>query len=168
MQQCNKINLRTKKPEIAVFRSGQMRHVQHVESADKCCTCGQMLHLRTNVAAITILNKQQVLTNRDKQCESRNNHKGVHCVDLGESFPTHSNACLLAKVGFDTPENEPFEVRQLDNWVRPKHRIADTVIFFEGTWDVGTDERALHQIIKMGNVCGHVAESGRRPRAAAR
>ena len=34
--------------------------------------------------------------------------------------------------------------------------IADTVIFFEGTWDVGTDERALHQIIKMGNVCGHV------------
>ena len=32
---------------------------------------------------------------------------------------------------------------------------------------VGTDERALHQIIKMGNVCGHVAESGRRPRAAA-
>ena len=119
MQQCNKINLRTKKPEIAVFRRGQMRHVQHVESAHKCCTCGQMLHLRTNVAAITILNKQQVLTNRDKQCESRNNHKGVHCVDLGESFPTHSNACLLAKVGFDTPENEPFEVRQLDNWVRP-------------------------------------------------
>ena len=34
--------------------------------------------------------------------------------------------------------------------------IADTVIFFEGTWDVGTDERALHQVIKMGNVCGHV------------
>ena len=30
------------------------------------------------------------------------------------------------------------------------------MIFFEGTWDVGTDERALHNIIKMGNVCGHV------------
>ena len=30
------------------------------------------------------------------------------------------------------------------------------MIFFEGTWDVGTDERALHEIIKMGNVCGHV------------
>ena len=41
--------------------------------------------------------------------------KGVHCVDLGESFPTHSNACLLANFGFDTPENEPLEVRQLDS-----------------------------------------------------
>ena len=35
-----------------------------------------------------------------KQC------KGVHCVDLGESFPTH----LLAKFGFATAENEPCEV----------------------------------------------------------
>ena len=50
--------------------------------------------------------------------------KGVHFVDLGESFPTHvpflnllfeqianSNAYLLAKFGFDTAENEPFKVR---------------------------------------------------------
>ena len=31
--------------------------------------------------------------------------KGVHCVDLGESFPT-SIYYLLAKFGFDTAENE--------------------------------------------------------------
>ena len=33
--------------------------------------------------------------------------KGVHCVDLGESF---QNAYLLAKFGFDTAENEPSKV----------------------------------------------------------
>ena len=32
--------------------------------------------------------------------------KGVLCVDLGESFP-NSNEYLLAKLGFDTAENEP-------------------------------------------------------------
>ena len=38
--------------------------------------------------------------------------KGVHCVDLGESFPTdsYSNEYLLAKIGVDTGENEPLEV----------------------------------------------------------
>ena len=44
--------------------------------------------------------------------------KEVHCVDLGESFPTqssfqidpNSNAYLLAKFGFDTAENEPCTV----------------------------------------------------------
>ena len=38
--------------------------------------------------------------------------KGVHCVDLGESFPTdsYSNEYLLAKIGVDTAENEPLEV----------------------------------------------------------
>ena len=49
--------------------------------------------------------------------------KGVHCVDLGESFQTmslllnllfkqdsYSNAYLLAKFGFDTAENEPCKV----------------------------------------------------------
>ena len=35
--------------------------------------------------------------------------KGVHCVDLGESFPT-TIYYLLAKCGFDTAENEPCEV----------------------------------------------------------
>ena len=35
----------------------------------------------------------------------------MHCVDLGESFPTHpnSNAYFLAKFGFDTADNEPSE-----------------------------------------------------------
>ena len=33
--------------------------------------------------------------------------KGVYFVDLGESFPSYSNAYLLAKFGFDTVENEP-------------------------------------------------------------
>ena len=33
--------------------------------------------------------------------------KGVHCIDLGESF---QNAYLLPKVGFDTAENEPWKV----------------------------------------------------------
>ena len=36
--------------------------------------------------------------------------KGVHFIDLGESFP-NSNAYLLAKFGFDAAENEPFKVR---------------------------------------------------------
>ena len=29
----------------------------------------------------------------------------MHCVDLGESFPTNSNEYLLAKIGVDTAEN---------------------------------------------------------------
>ena len=33
--------------------------------------------------------------------------KGVHCVVLGESFPT-SICYVFAKFGFDTAENEPF------------------------------------------------------------
>ena len=40
--------------------------------------------------------------------------KGVHCVDLGESFP-NSNEHFLAKFGFNTAENEP---RNLKNWLR--------------------------------------------------
>ena len=40
--------------------------------------------------------------------------KGVHCVDLDESFLlfeqiANSNEYLLAKFGFDTVENEPFD-----------------------------------------------------------
>ena len=34
--------------------------------------------------------------------------KGVHFVDLGESFPTHT---YIANFGFDTAENEHFKVR---------------------------------------------------------
>ena len=38
--------------------------------------------------------------------EIRERCKGVHCVDLGESFPTSIYLILLAKIGFDTAENE--------------------------------------------------------------
>ena len=34
--------------------------------------------------------------------------KGVHCVDLGESFPFQR--VFTCKFGFDTAENEPFQV----------------------------------------------------------
>ena len=43
----------------------------------------------------------------EEKFELRERCKGVHCVDLGESFPTH---IFLAKFGFDTAENEPLEV----------------------------------------------------------
>ena len=48
----------------------------------------------------------------DEKIEIRERCKGVHCVDLGESFPTdsYSNEYLLAKIGVDTAENEPLEV----------------------------------------------------------
>ena len=38
--------------------------------------------------------------------------QGVHYVDLGESFQTH---IFFANFGFDTAENEPFKVRELDS-----------------------------------------------------
>ena len=38
--------------------------------------------------------------------EIRERCKGMHCVDLGESFQT-SIYYLLARCGFDTAENEP-------------------------------------------------------------
>ena len=45
----------------------------------------------------------------NEKIEIRERCKGVHCVDLGESFPTiaNSNEYLLAKIGVDTAENEP-------------------------------------------------------------
>ena len=36
--------------------------------------------------------------------------KGLHCVDLGESFPKSICMYLLAKFGFDTAESEPSKV----------------------------------------------------------
>ena len=47
-----------------------------------------------------------------------------------------SNEYLLAKIGVDTAENEPCKVCPLSAYRSPRW-IADTVIFFEGTWDVG-------------------------------
>ena len=50
--------------------------------------------------------------------EIRERCKGVHCVDLGESFPfsqssfqidPNSNEYLLANFGFDTDKNEPYD-----------------------------------------------------------
>ena len=35
----------------------------------------------------------------------------MHCVDLGESFPTRSNEYLLDEIVVDTAENEPLDVR---------------------------------------------------------
>ena len=67
----------------------------------------------------------------NENIESRERCKGVHCVDLGESFPTHfhfsvslhvpflnllfeqianSNEYLVAKFGVDTEESEPCTV----------------------------------------------------------
>ena len=43
----------------------------------------------------------------------------MHCVDLGESFPTHIQY-FLAKFGFDTDENEPFQVCPLSAYRSPR------------------------------------------------
>ena len=45
----------------------------------------------------------------DENFEIRERCKGVHCVDLGESFQIdpNSNEYFLAKFGFNTTENEP-------------------------------------------------------------
>ena len=40
----------------------------------------------------------------DENFEIRERCKGVHCVDLGESFPT---SIFLQKFGFNTADNEP-------------------------------------------------------------
>ena len=42
----------------------------------------------------------------NEKFEIRERCKGVHYVDIGKSFPT-SISYLLAKLGFDTAENEP-------------------------------------------------------------
>ena len=54
----------------------------------------------------------------DQKIEIGERCQGVHCVDLGESFPTiaNSNEYLLAKFGFDTAENEPCKEGKLSNF----------------------------------------------------
>ena len=80
--------------------------------------------------------------------------KGVHCVDLGESFPTlllrlfvqififqslpmslfsisfrtdsYSNEYLLAKIGVDTAENEPLEVWGENSIQYSLHSLVET------------------------------------------
>ena len=55
-------------------------------------------------------NQQIILTKILRS--DRERCKRVHCVDLGESFPTiaDSNEYLLSEIGVDTAENEPLEV----------------------------------------------------------
>ena len=59
--------------------------------------------------------------------------KGVHCVDLGESFQS-SNAYLLAKFGFYTAENEPSKVCPIEQ--------------------CAADEGALHRLGAIASVQG--------------
>ena len=49
----------------------------------------------------------------DEKIEIRERCKGVHCVDLGESFPTSIYLHLLATFGFDTAENERLKVHSI-------------------------------------------------------
>ena len=49
----------------------------------------------------------------------------MHCVYLGESFPT-SIYWLLANVGFDTAENEPCKVCPLSAYRSP--RLPDLLV----------------------------------------
>ena len=49
--------------------------------------------------------------------------KGVHCVDLGESFHM-SIYYLLANIGFDTAENEPCKVCPLLPLAHPQDGVT--------------------------------------------
>ena len=57
-------------------------------------------------------NQQKFSAFFNENLEIRERCKGVHCVDLAESFPIsfqidpNSNAYVLAKFGFDTANNE--------------------------------------------------------------
>ena len=58
-------------------------------------------------------NLANVVANFDKNIETAELCKGVHFVDLGESFQTHIYY-LLANLGFDTAENEPCKVGPIE------------------------------------------------------
>ena len=64
-----------------------------------------------------ILYKKKKRKKKKEKEKKKKRYKGVHFVDLGESFQTdpNSKAYLLAKFGFDTALNEPFKVIQLDS-----------------------------------------------------
>ena len=61
---------------------------------------------------IHFFNREKMLTIFGWNFEFEERCKGVHCVDLGESFPIdpNSNEYLLDEIGVDTAENEPLEV----------------------------------------------------------
>ena len=71
--------------------------------------------------------------------------KGVHCVDLGESFHVFfrrelSNAYFLAKFRFDTAENEPSKVCPIDE-------ARDGLLAVPlAAWDVETLKQFRHEV----------------------
>ena len=65
--------------------------------------------MKMKKSEISIIQSRKMLTIFGCSFEIEERCKGVHCVDLGESFP-NSNEYLLAKIGVDTAENEPLEV----------------------------------------------------------
>ena len=52
--------------------------------------------------------------------------KGVHCVDLGESFQTHTH--LLSKFGFDTAENEHIVLVKLSFAIKPSAVMCEMLL----------------------------------------
>ena len=67
--------------------------------------------------------------------------KGVHCVDLGESFPT---SILFAKFGFDTAVNEPCKVCPLSAYRSPRFPRRDlgrSLLHVGRELDGGTTDR---------------------------
>ena len=69
-----------------------------------------MEKIATNVKKLT--KKSQKF---DEKMEIRKRCKAVHCVDLGESFPTSIYLQnLLDLACFDTAENEPYKVRKFE------------------------------------------------------
>ena len=59
------------------------------------------------------MTKKLRLENGSPRRIPRERCRGVHCVDLGESFQTHN--CFFSKFGFDTAENEPCKVCPIDD-----------------------------------------------------
>ena len=44
---------------------------------------------KMKISEIQVFNREKMLTIFDEKIEIRERCKGVHCVDLGESFPTN-------------------------------------------------------------------------------
>ena len=65
----------------------------------------------------------------------------MHCVDLGESFPTdsYSNAYLLAKIGVDTDVNE----------LRKNRTIQKAPIVRSGTEGCTREREAHHDLVAV-------------------
>ena len=69
----------------------------------------QNLTRKVNKIRNSIFNREKKLAIFGRNFEIEERCKGVHFVDLVKSFPTNIYY-LLATIGFDTAENEPFEV----------------------------------------------------------